>query len=77
MMDVKLNFNSLRNPTFDKDASDSGVLVGVLVGVLLLTISFSILVLVDEVGSELSVCNSIADTSVESELFFDLVHLMK
>ena len=71
---VKLSFNSLRNPIFEREANDSGVLVGVLIEVLLLTITSW--VMVDEVGSELSDCNSIADTLTESEVFFDPVHLM-
>ena len=74
MMVVKLSFNSLRNPIFDRETNDSGVLVGVLIEVLLLTITFW--VLVDEVGSELSDCNSLADTLTESEVFFDPLHLM-
>ena len=74
-MEVKLSFNSLRNPTFDRDANESGVLVGSLFGGFLRT-TISIWVLVDEVGSELSDCNSIADTSIVSEVFFDPVHLM-
>ena len=69
---VKLSFNSLRNPIFEREANDSGVLV--VIEVLLLTITFW--VLVDELGSELSDCNSIADTLTESKVFFDPLHLM-
>ena len=65
---VKLSFISLRNPIFDWETNDSG---------LLLCTTTCISVLVDDVGSELNVCNSIADTSIELEMFFDPVHLMK
>ena len=71
IIDVKFSFNSLRNPTFDREAKESGVLVGILLGVLMLTT-----ILVDEVGSELSDCNSTSDKSIESEVFFDPVHMM-
>ena len=75
MLDVKLNFKSFRNPIFDKDAKESGLLVGVLTDEWLFAIS--VLVVLDEVGSELSVCNSIADASKESEGLSGLAHLMK
>ena len=72
MIDVKLSFNNLRNPTFDRAAKESDVLLGILIGVLLFAT-----ILVDEVGSALSDCNSIADKSIEPEVLFDPVHLMK
>ena len=72
---MKLSFNSLRNPIFDRDAKDNGVLVEILIGVLLRT-AISICMLVDVVGSEWSDCNSIADASIVSDAFFDPVHLM-
>ena len=73
MIDVKLSFNSLINPIFDRDAKDNGV--GILIGVLM-RIAISICMLVDAVGSEWSDCNSIADASIVSDVFFDPVHLM-
>ena len=69
---MKLSFNSLRNPTFDRDAKDSGVMVGILIGVLMLAT-----ILFEEVGSALIDCISIADKSIEPEVLFDPVHLMK
>ena len=73
MLDVKLNFNNFKNPIFDWDSKESGTLVGILA--LTISICFS----VEEVGSVLSSCNSVAEFSIviESGMFLAPLHMMK
>ena len=71
MLEVKLNLSNLRNPIFDCDTKESDILLRTLL------VTASSCGLVEDDGSVLSSCCSIADGFIGGKVFFVILCLMQ